>query len=581
MHTLKVHTMKLIRISALGALAGRLAGAAAALACAAVVVACGGSGETPYTGTGAALRPLSAEFSTRKAVAYSPYRSATSVNDLVNETPSEANIKQDLDLLVAGGFGLIRLFDSSDKVARATLQVIFKYAIDIKVQLGVYIQSGDEAFNQAEIARAAALAKQYRDIILAVSVGNENMVSWSFNAVTPETMAGYIGKLRGQITQPLTTDDNWLFWSTAPSTITDLIDFASLHTYPELDTVFNPGLWDWQQTAAAPAARAAAMMDAAIALAHQQYDAARTHLDKKGLGAMPITIGETGWNAEDLGKLRFRAHPVNQKMYFDRLQAWAAQGRGGAGPKAIFYFEAFDEAWKQGDDKWGLFNAQRQVRYVVQKLQPASATWVYAPGSYTDADAVYFAGPTVAVTASKYTLYSEAAPTASEVRPTGLRWDAFDGTTAAYPEVATTAAPGDGSHSIEITPKPASYGWGLLDHSPTSVSENLSGFAAGTLNFSIQTTYAGKIEIGIGTDTADGAGAEAYLQISNGQYGYCNNGSWCTVSIPVKDLLAVNPKLDLSMVLSRFIIADRYASTGNFLKTGQPKLYIDAIYWSK
>ncbi|OYU71858.1 MAG: hypothetical protein CFE45_41900, partial [Burkholderiales bacterium PBB5] len=334
--------------------------------------------------------------------------------------------------------------------------------------------------------------------------------------------------LRGQITQPVTTDDNWLFWSTAPNTITDVIDFVSLHTYTELDTQYPDIAWNWQQLSVPTASRAAAMMDAAIVEAKRQYTAARRHLDGRGLTAMPITIGETGWNAVDLGKLRFRAHPVNQKLYLDRLNAWAAEGRAGNGPKAIVYFEAFDEAW------------------------------------------------------TRYTLYSEAAPSASEVAAAGLRWDAFDGSTAAYPEVATDAAPGDGSRSLEITPNPAAYGWGLLRQSPTTTTENLSAFAAtGTLNFSIKTTYAGKIEIGLISDTLNREGAEAFLQIANGQYGYCNSGTWCTVSIPLKDFVAANPKLDLSLITARFVIADRFASTGNFAKTGLPKLNLDGIYWAK
>ena len=582
MHPLKVNSMKPTFFRALSVRARQTIAAALAFTFGAVLVACGGGGTTPFSGV--QLRPLSAEFSARKAVAYSPYRTAVNEAGLAGETIPEANIKQDLDLLVAGGFGLIRLFDSDDKVGKGTLQVIRKYGLDIKVQLGVYIKGGDDAFNQAQVVRAAALANLYRDIVLAVSVGNENMVVWSFNKVAPEVMGGYLKKLRDQIVQPVTTDDNWLFWSTAPNSITDVIDFASLHSYPELDTVFSPGLWDWQQKDKPAATRAAAMMDAAITLAKNQYTAARSHLDRKGLGGMPITVGETGWNAVNLGKLGFRAHPVNQKMYYDRLAAWAAEGQVGAGPKAVFYFEAFDEAWKLGDDKWGLFNAQRQARHVIQALNPASSTWVYEPGSYSAADAVYFVAPVVnaAITETKYTLYSEAPLTASEIRPAGLRWDAFDGSTAAFPEAAGTEAPGDGSRSLAITPQPKDYGWGLLRQSPSAVTDNLSNFAAtGTLHFWIKTTYAGKIEIGISSDTQDRAAAEAYLQIGNGGYGYCNSGVWCEVSIPLKDFIAVNPKLDLSMVLSRFVIADRYAFTGNTQRTGLPTLYVDGVYWSK
>ena len=584
-----MHSLEIIPMnnSSFGARLLRLALAGLA---AFVLVACGGGGTTPVTGV--QMRPLSADFTARKAIAYSPYRTAANVDGLAAEAIPKANIKQDLDLLLAAGFRLIRLFDSDDKVARQTLEVIRSNNLNIKVQLGVYVQSGNDNYNQTQLARAVVLANEFSDIVLAVSVGNETMVYWSFNKFEPAVIAGYIAKVRSQITQPITTDDNYLFWASAPTVVTDVIDFASLHTYAELDTYFDPTRWDWKFKAVPAAQRAVAMMDAALAESKRQYNEGRSFLDAKGLVAMPIIIGETGWNAVDLGRLAFRAHPVNQKMYLDRLAAWAAEGKAGAGPKAIFYFEAFDEPWKQGDDKWGLFNVQRQARYAIQAINAPSATWVWEPGSYSDADALYFVPPVVnaAITEARYTLYSEAAPGVAEFRPTGLRWDAFDGTTAAYPEVSSDFGPGDASHSIEITPQPKDYGWGLLRQSPTGVTENLSNYAAsGRLNFSIKTSYgaslpgaAGKIEIGISTDTQDRAAQEAFLQLSPGNYGYCNTGAWCQVSIPLSAFLAVNPKLDLSLVLSRFVIADRYAFTGKAANSNiTTKLLIDGIYWSK
>jgi exo-beta-1,3-glucanase (GH17 family) len=572
--------------------------AAVAAVLALVLAACGGGDSVPYTGV--QVRPLSADFTSRRAVAYSPYRTATGPEGLQAEVITKANIKQDLDLLLAAGFRLIRLFDSSDKVARQTLEVIRDNNLNIKMQLGSFVLSGNDVASRAEIARTVALANEFRDIVLAVSVGNETMVSWAFNRITPALMADYIRTVRSQIKQPVTTDDNYAFWASAPTVITDQIDFAALHTYANLDTWFDPTRWNWKLLNVPESQRAVAMMDAAIAETKRQYQEARDFLDKKGLSYIPIIVGETGWNAVDVGRQAFRAHPVNQKMYLDRLDAWVAEGRAGAGPKQVFYFEAFDEPWKQGDDKWGLFNKDRQARYAVQALNAngatfGSATWVYEPvnpaqdsnsdGVYTDADAVYFKLPVVnpAVTANKYTLFSDAPLGASEVRAAGLRWDAFDGNTAVAPEVTGIYGPGDADRSLEITPQPASYGWGLLRQSPTAVTENLSGFeATGTLNFLISTTYPGKIEIGISTDTQDREPQEAYLQIEPGNYGYCSTGAWCTVSIPLRDFKAVNPKLDLSLVLSRFVIADRYAFTGKPNNAGiTTKLYIDGIYWAR
>ena len=48
-----------------------------------LMAACGGGGGVPYTGV--QVRPLSPEFSTRKAVAYSPYRTAANTDGLAAE----------------------------------------------------------------------------------------------------------------------------------------------------------------------------------------------------------------------------------------------------------------------------------------------------------------------------------------------------------------------------------------------------------------------------------------------------------------------------------------------------------------
>lgn len=562
-----------------------------------ILVACGGGGGVPYTGV--TVRPLSPEFTARKAVAYGAYRTARNPSELDAEVITPAQLREDLDLMLAAGFRLIRLFSSDDKVARQTLQVIADNNLNMKVQLGAFIR-GDTyaaaadlpaiyADNERSIAQAVALANNpaFRDIILAVSIGNETQVDFAGQRTRPETLAGYLRTVRSQITQPVTTDDNWLAWARMPAVITNEVDFASIHIYAQLDTFFDPRLFDWRQRNVPEATRATAMMDAVMAETRRQYTEAREALDSKGLSYIPITVGETGWNVID-PRLTFRAHPVNQKMYFDRITAWAEEGRTGPGPDAVFYFVAFDEQWKQSDDGWGLFNRDRQARYAIQSLNPnnspaGTARWVWAPGSFTQADALYFRPPVVGteITQNKYTLYTDVAPGASEVRPTDLRWDAFDGNTATRNEASPNFGPGDAANGLEITPRPASFGWGLVRQSPTAATANLSGFAAtGTLNFWISTTYPGRIEIGIGTDTQDREPQEAYLQLQPGDYGYCNTGAWCQVSIPLQAFIARNPRLDLSLVLSRFIISDVYSRTGN-APGSTATLTLDGIHWSK
>lgn len=566
---------------------------ALALLTSAALTACGGGGSTGgYTPLAAAqsdVRALPAAFTSRPAVSYSPYRTSLSEADINKEVITPANVLQDLKLIRASGIGVIRLF-SSRAFAETVLKVIRDNKLDLRVMLGAYpnpvSSPAAEADNQAELDKCIALANAYADIVDAVSVGNEVMVEWSTHKIDVNTMAGYLRKVRSAIKQPVTTDDNWLFWASVPKVIAETVDFASVHTYPLLDTFYDPKLWDWRLKSTPTDQRAAAMITAAVDEAKRQLGRATAAFDKLNLPDFPVIIGETGWTAVDVPggpSLAFRAHPVNQKLYFDALQAWAADGRKGAhGPKSVIFFEAFDEPWKQGDDGWGLFNVKRQARYVLQGLGTCGVTWDCEPGSYTAASAVKWEAPVLnaAITAPRYTLYSEAV-VAGEARASGLRWDPFGFTS--YLETSSTAAPGDGSMSLEITPNPQNYGWGLFLYSGAGVTANLSGFAGGRLNFSVKSdSYPGKIEVGISTDTEDRDIQEAFVQIGPGDMGYCNTNNWCAVSVPISAFTAVNPKLDLRYVNFRFTIADRFSFTGKPLNTTNlPKIRVDGISWTQ
>ena len=562
----------------------------AAVAMVGLLAACGGGGTVPEPGVQS--RVLSTDFNTRNAVNYAPFREA--VRDPSKIT--DAMVKQDLELLLAANLKLIRTFDSSEEVARRVLRVIRDHNLDIKVQLGVWIASGQEAANLAEMDRGVALANEFSSTVVAVSVGNETMVSWSFNPVKPVDMARYIKSVRDRITQPVTTNDNWAFWASAPAAILDEVDFVTMHTYPLADSVHNPGAWDWQQESVAAVARAVAMMDAALARSKADYAAVRNYLDGLGRKSKTIVIGETGWKAVPSGGEVQRAHPVNQKMMFDRLNTWVGQARAsGSGPKTIFWFSAFDEPWKGGDDKWGLFNVSRQARLAVQSVVPVGQ---WEPGNWRDADALYYV-PVVAggpVTASRYVAFGDKS-IGGEVRPSEVpAWNAWEnGTTSVAADVFTSSDPVDGGKSIEITPKPAVWGWGMTLGLPTR-AEDLSEFkvSSGRLNFSIKTTYPGKIEIGFLTGTAANSSLyDVYLPISSGQYGYVNDGQWHQVSIPLADIIAkgamafgmTDPsrsKLDMTKVTNLFVIADRYGVTGKNQGTNnQTKILVDAIYWSK
>ena len=572
--------------------------AALLLAVAGVLVACGGGGSVPATQPGG-LRPLSADFSTRKAVNYSPYRSGNRDTEVV----TRANVLQDLGLLAQGGFTLIRTFDSSDEFARLMLQIIKDNQINMKVQLGIFIAptNGSGAalasalqFNNAEVARGIRLANEFKDIVIAVSVGNESI---AFGTSTPEVMAAYLTTVRGGVTQPLTTNDVWDAYAGLPGNggagmppfVTNLIDFAAVHTYPILyasPSYYDP--WDWEQQAVPEASRAAAMMDAAVERVKVNFAAVRKHLDGQAHSDMPIVLGEAGWKAVPTGDLGFLAHPVNQKMFYDRLMAWGEQSKNAGGPVAIFYFEAFDEPWKAtanpgfNDDHWGLFNVSRQARYVVQSLYSASQ---WEPGSYTLADAVF--APTVVsqvISANRYTVYADAA-TAGEARAPTASWFGFDSPPNAFAgEGADAALAAEGTHFMEIGPAPSTavgkdYGWGALTVT-TPPRVDLSQFAAsGKLNFSIKTTYPGKLMFGFGTPVAGAVFVVASNTNADG-YGYLNDGNWHQVSIPISAFAAAGGRFDLTKVTNTLVVADIYDRTLN-ARGSTAKVFIDAVYWSK
>jgi exo-beta-1,3-glucanase (GH17 family) len=563
------------------------------MALTAIVAGCGGGDSGGYTplavSQSADRRELPQALMTRAAINYSPYRTATNVGELPGEVITPANVLQDLRLLQAAGFGTIRLFTSSI-FSDTVLQVIRDNSLDLKVYLGAYPNpvnsAADEAANQVELDAAIRLARAHPDTVLAVSVGNETMVEWSAHRMPPETIAGYLRKVRTAITQPVTTNDNWLFWASVPKVVAETVDFAAVHVYPFLDTHYNPSKYDWRQKQVAEGQRAQAMIDATLAEARLQFGDARKGLQNLNLGSMPMLIGETGWAAVDTAggpTLSFRAHPVNQKLYFDGLQAWVTEGRRDAqGPKAIFYFQAFDEPWKQGDDGWGLFNARRQARYTVQGLGTCGVTWACEAGSYSTADALKWVPPVLntAVTASRYTLFADTATTGEQVA-SGLRWDPYDRT--AYADSATGPASSDGGSHLLVTPNPSDFGWGLFLYSGAGVTANLANFANGRLNFSVRSDgYPGKIEIAISTDTEDRDAQQAFVQIAPGELGYCNSNAWCEVSVPIASFLAANPKLDLRYVNFRFTVADRFSSTGKPLNLGGlPPLRIDNIHWTR
>lgn len=546
-------------------------------------------------------RALPTGFSSLKAVAYSGYRTSTNSDA---DIPTLANVIQDLNLLKAQGFGLLRVFSTrdADNVLKAIADT--SNGFSFKVQLGIWISGPNAdksnggtilggnfaALNATEIATGIAMANSYKDIVVTVSIGNETMIDWTTlgtvrdssgnvliqgNGVSVKDMAGYIKQVHDAITQPVTTDDNWAFFTGKHSdgtgffdtmSILQVVDYVSIHSYACLDAYYAPTSWDWTQYSTPKDSRPAAMMDAAIVWTKSNYTSARNYLNAQGCSQMPIIIGETGWKSVEDALAQYRGHQINQKMYFDGLQAW--RNESGA-PASIVYFEAFDEPWKGGDDNWGLWDVSRTPKYVVGGATPSTPA-VCAP------DYV----PTVPVTKSKYILFSEAAlDTNTEAKPSATAWNGWESWQTVMNSKLNTTDGSEGSQCQEIGPTPLAWGWGMaLGITP---NDDLSYYSDGYLNFSIKTDYPGKIEVGFRTLNGT-TSCDVYLPISSGQYGYSNATplAWHNVKIPIATIKATAAAANLMQVADAFVIADRYSFTGNTAGATN-HLLVDNIYWSK
>jgi len=329
---------------------------------------------------GFVLRPLPEVYATGKAINYGEFRAG---GPGTGEIPSDEDILEDLGLMQAAGFNLLRLF-RSEAVTEKILRLAAENFPELQFQLGVALFGMSDDLcevpeNDEQIENAIRLASTYKDNVATISVGNETSFFSCFMPIN--CLELYIERTRQNVTQPVTADDDYTFYAgenavggsrcgNEPDTILPLLDFVSIHMYPV--SYFQE--WDWKQEGVeAGPLRAAAMMNAAFARAQQNYQAVYDfqYVNASGetvtVGAsLPIVVGETGWKWRQTNNgleiEEYAANPVNAKWYSDLLRSW--EGSAG-GPPTIFVFVAFDEAWKGIDDGWGFWDENRMPNYAL------------------------------------------------------------------------------------------------------------------------------------------------------------------------------------------------------------------------
>ncbi|MEM7278524.1 MAG: glycosyl hydrolase [Pseudomonadota bacterium] len=297
------------------------------------------------------------------AVAYSGFREGQHPDRGEGASnPTDAQILEDLKILTDNGFELIRLYDTGENSA-TTLRLIEEHKLPIKVLLGIWLRAQisnhegcpwlDEPIpeaelsenigeNAAEIARGIEMANQYSDIVVAVNVGNEALVSWNDHMVSLENVIAYVREVKANVTQPVTVADNYEWWIQEGAPLAAEVDFIGVHTYPA-----------WEEKT----------IDEALSYTVENLEGV-----KAALPGTPIAVLEAGW-ATTASEFSDRAGEAEQARYFDELKSWAQEAK-----VTIFFFEAFDEPWKGNPDNpdgaekhWGLFFVDRTPKYVLQR----------------------------------------------------------------------------------------------------------------------------------------------------------------------------------------------------------------------
>lgn len=293
------------------------------------------------------------------AICYSGYREGQSPIERIY--PSYEQIREDL-LILQRNWRFLRLYDCSPH-AQTVLQVIRDEGLDFHVMLGLDMAAemsnphcpwgaefDDETLaanrraNERELERLVSLSREYRDSVLAVSVGNEASVEWTDHMVPVDRLVEYATTVGSRIEQPVTFCENYVPWTYKLEPLAEVLDFIAVHTYPA---------WEYRS------------IDDALEYTKQNYHSVADHYPGK-----PVVITEAGWPTAANGR-GIEPHNASEELqasYYEQLIEWTT------GEEILaFVFEAFDEPWKGSPDPlepekhWGLFTVERTPKLVMRK----------------------------------------------------------------------------------------------------------------------------------------------------------------------------------------------------------------------
>ena len=339
------------------------------------------------------------------AISYGGYREIT--RDI---QPSVVQIKEDMKILAAMHIKLLRTYNTKLKQVSNLLEAISQLKnedpeFEMYVMVGAWIDCENawtdkpnhnaeslEA-NTGEVERAVALANKYPDIVKIIAVGNEAMVHWAASYyVQPWVILKWVnhlqdlkksGKLPAKIW--ITSSDNFASWGGGDDSyktqdlvaLINAVDYISLHTYPFHDTHYNSDFWrvPYEEQEFSDLEKIDTAMLRAKNYAISQYQSTADYIKSLGIDK-PIHIGETGWASTSDGLYSSTgskaADEYKQGLYYKHMRDWTNSAK-----MACFYFEAFDEQWKdannpQGSENhFGLINLKGEAKFAIWDLVDA------------------------------------------------------------------------------------------------------------------------------------------------------------------------------------------------------------------
>ena len=341
-----------------------------------------------------------------QAISYSGYREIT--RDIV---PTVAELKEDMLILEAMGIKLIRTYnvylDAVPRLLKAIRELKEENPdFEMYVMLGAWIDAKnawtdeperirdeDSPRNAGEIDRAAALANKYPGIVKIIAVGNEAMVHWQTEYwVEPGIILKWVNHLQGlkkdgklPETLWITSSDNFASWGGGGTEyhkedlneLIKAVDFISMHTYPMHDTHYNPIFWGLPENEVnlSDEEKIEAALQRSLEYSVSQYQSVVDYMKSLGVDK-PVHIGETGWATISNGYYGPDGSRATDEFKMGRfhelIREWSDENNA-----SVFYFEAFDEKWKDAanqlgsENHFGLINLQSQAKYPLWEMVDA------------------------------------------------------------------------------------------------------------------------------------------------------------------------------------------------------------------